>query len=77
MKNKKVIPKDKSKTKPVDPKDTYLKQFKNKQEHSRSNIDESAQQQPSTFVKGGINFDELDDWNEVESASKSKCLTEL
>ena len=50
------------------PTSSYLQQFKHKQEISKSNIENSD---GSILVKGGINFDDLEDWNELDNKDKS------
>jgi len=72
-KNKKGIPpkdekiKTKKESKEV-PHASYAHQFKQKQELSKSNIENSN---GSVMVKGGINFDDLEDWNELDYKDKS------
>ena len=79
MKNK-AIPSKSSKdvnkgkkveTKKEPPSSTYLQQFKQKQELSKSNIDNSEIDK-STYIKGGINFDDLEDWNTLDNNDKVK-----
>ncbi len=50
---------------------SYAQQFKHKQEVSKSHLEDSTNQ-----ILGGINFDDLEDWN-AEDKNKSKTFLNL